>query len=225
MTSDDLPLADGAPRAWRRQRDAASRNETAIVEAATELFRDRGVDNVDVREIAAAAGVGIGTVYRRFGDKASVIAAAIGEQERALQDAVLAGPPPLGPGAPPQERLAAFLAALCELTERNLDVLSASEGSSPGARYRVGAYRAWHVHVAVLLREIDQAVDVDWVAGTLLAPLAAEHYRHQRRDRSMSARRIRDNLLSAAATLTERRGRDAPRMRRSRAGEPTEKLA
>lgn len=206
VTDDELPLAHSAPGAWRRQREAASRNETAIVDAASALFRDRGVENVDVRDIAAAAGVGIGTVYRRFGDKASVIAAAIGEQERALQDALLSGPPPLGPGAPPQERLAAFLAALCELTERNLDVLAASEGSSPGARYRIGAYRAWRLHVSVLLSAIDGTFDVDWLADALLAPLAAEHYRHQRHDRAMSAFRIRDNLLTAAARLTERRG-------------------
>ena len=202
----ELPLAPNAPGAWRRQREAASRNETAIVDAASALFRDRGVENVDVRDIAAAAGVGIGTVYRRFGDKASVIAAAIGEQERALQDALLSGPPPLGPGAPPRERLAAFLAALCELTEHNLDVLAASEGSSPGARYRIGAYHAWRPHVSVILSALDVTLDVDWLADTLLASLAAEHYRHQRHDRAMSASRIRDNLLTAAERLTERRG-------------------
>jgi hypothetical protein len=117
------------------------------------------------------------------------------------------GPPPLGPGAPPLERLAAFLSALCDLTERNLDVLAASEGSAPGARYRVGAYHAWRLHLSVLLRAIDDELDIDWLADTLLAPLAAELYRHQRRDRAMSASRIRDNLLTAAATLTEPRDR------------------
>jgi AcrR family transcriptional regulator len=125
----DLPI-----HGWRTQRETAGRNERAIVEAATALMRERGTADVEVRDIAARAGVGVGTVYRRFGDKASLIAAVLGEQERALQDALLSGPAPLGPGAPAAERLVAFLEALCALTEANLDVLAASEGAAPGSR-------------------------------------------------------------------------------------------
>jgi AcrR family transcriptional regulator len=202
VTSEDLPTADAVRTpAWQRQRDAASRNQAAIADAAAELFRLHGVANVDVRDIAAAAGVGVGTVYRRFGDKASVIAAVIGEQERALQDALLSGPPPLGPGAPPAERLGAFLRELAALTERNLDVLAASEGAAPGARYRIGAYGAWRLHVAVLLRAASEDLDADWLAEALLAPLGAEHYRQQRRQQGMSAGRIVENLVAAADRL------------------------
>ncbi|HEV2057825.1 MAG TPA: helix-turn-helix domain-containing protein [Solirubrobacteraceae bacterium] len=203
--NDELPVVKpDSGAAWRRQRETASRNEAAIAAAAAELFRRHGVANVEVRDIAAAAGVGIGTIYRRFGDKAAVIAVAIGEQERALQDALLSGPPPLGPGAPPAQRLDAFLRALCELTERNLDVVIASEGSSPGARYRVGAYGAWRLHVEVLLKAIDEGLDAEWLSELLLAPLAAELYRRQRHDRGMSAQRIADNVVAAAMALTKR---------------------
>ncbi|HEU4656830.1 MAG TPA: helix-turn-helix domain-containing protein [Capillimicrobium sp.] len=195
-TARELPTAG-----WRRQRESAARNEEAIRAAAAELFRREGVDDVEVRDIAAAAGVGVGTVYRRFGDKASVIAAVIGEQEQALQDALLAGPPPLGPGAPPLERLVAFLEALCRLTEENLDVLAASEGSAPGARYRVGAYAAWRLHVTVLLRDLDPGLDAAWYAELLLAPMAAHLYRQQRREQGMSAERIAANVVEAARRL------------------------
>jgi AcrR family transcriptional regulator len=182
---------------WRRQREAAARNEQTIVDAATALFAEHGVEKVDVRDIAARAGVGVGTVYRRFGDKASLIAAVLGEQERELQDALLSGPPPLGPGAPADRRLVAFLQALCALTEANVDVLAASEGSSPGARFRVGAYRAWRLHVAALLRAIDPALDAEWWAEALLAPLEAALYRQQRREQGFSFKRIADNVVDA----------------------------
>lgn len=50
-----------------------------------------------------------------------------------------------------------------------------SETASPGARYRIGAYRFWHRHVASLLSLEGPDVDADALAHTLLAPLAAEH--------------------------------------------------
>lgn len=50
-----------------------------------------------------------------------------------------------------------------------------SETASPGARYRIGAYRFWHRHVASLLSLERPDVDADALAHTLLAPLAAEH--------------------------------------------------
>lgn len=200
--ADDHVQASGhRPRGWERQRAAASRNEQAILAAAAKLFRREGVADVEIRDVAAAAGVGVGTVYRRFGDKANLIAAVIGEQERELQDSLLSGPPPLGPGAPAAKRLAEFLRALCRLTERNLDILAASEGASPGARYRIGAYRAWHLHVKVLLQTLDTRLDADWCADLLLAPLSAALYRHQRRDQGMSAERIAYNLIDAARRL------------------------
>ncbi len=188
---------------WQPQRTAASRNQQAILGAAAQLVRERGVENVDVRQIASTAGVGVGTVYRRFGDKATVLATLIGEQERTLQDALLRGPPPLGPGAPALERLQAFLRALGELTEDNLELLHASESSAPGARYRIGAYRAWHQHTTILLRDIDPRLDAEWWADLLLAPLDAALYRHQRAERGLTAERIAENLLDAARRLTQ----------------------
>jgi hypothetical protein len=47
-----------------------------------------------------------------------------------------------------------------------------SETASPGARYRIGAYRFWHRHVTILLPE---GADPQFTAHALLAPLSAEH--------------------------------------------------
>jgi AcrR family transcriptional regulator len=186
---------------WAPQRKAASRNREAILRAAAGLFEERGVDHVDVRQIAADAGVGMGTIYRRFGDKASVIAALLDDRECAIQDDLLRGPPPLGPGPPATERLEAFLRALAEHTERNLDLLFASEASAAVGRYRLGSYGAWHLHAAILIADADPSADAGWLADLVLAPLAPALYRHHRRDRGLSAERIIENTVAAARRL------------------------
>jgi AcrR family transcriptional regulator len=118
--------------------------------------------------VAAEAGVGKGTLFRRFGDRAGLARAVISEHEAKLQDALIRGEPPLGPGAPPRERLLAFLAALAELTVEHRDLLLEVERAS-GARYRTGAYHAWLQHTVLLLGD-DDALR----AHLLLAPLAAD---------------------------------------------------
>jgi AcrR family transcriptional regulator len=60
--------------ATRPLRADAERNRQRIITAAKTLFAERGVD-VAVEDIAAAAGVGIGTFYRRFPDRESLVEA------------------------------------------------------------------------------------------------------------------------------------------------------
>src|SRR5215469_18354763 len=79
----------------------AARNRAAILAAAALLFAEHGVAEVSMDQVAAAAGVGKGTLFRRFGDKAGLAAALLDEREAELQEAILRGPPPLGPGAEP----------------------------------------------------------------------------------------------------------------------------
>ena len=155
-----------------KERADAARNRAAILDAAAGLFAEHGVDAVSMDQVAAAAGVGKGTLFRRFGDKAGLAAALLDARERVLQEGILHGPPPLGPGAPPTERLAAFAGAYLDYLFEHLPVVRMSETAAPGARYRIGAYRFWHRHLAILLAGTP---DPDHTAHALLAPLAAEH--------------------------------------------------
>ncbi|MFH8371138.1 TetR/AcrR family transcriptional regulator [Streptomyces sp. NPDC018031] len=155
-----------------KERADAARNRVAVLEAAARLFAEQGVEAVSMDQVAAAAGVGKGTLFRRFGDKSGLAAALLDARERVLQEAVLHGPPPLGPGAPADERLAAFLNAYFDYLLEHLALVRMSETATPGARYRIGAYRFWHRHVAILLAT---APDPDHAAHALLAALAAEH--------------------------------------------------
>ncbi|WP_199926099.1 TetR/AcrR family transcriptional regulator [Streptomyces sp. NRRL S-495] len=155
-----------------KERADAARNRIAVLDAAARLFAEHGVEAVSMDQVAAAAGVGKGTLFRRFGDKSGLAAALLDTRERVLQEAVLHGPPPLGPGAPPAERLAAFLNAYLDYLLEHLALVRMSETATPGARYRIGAYRFWHRHVAILLTPTP---DPDPTAHTLLAAVAADH--------------------------------------------------
>ncbi|HEY1318923.1 MAG TPA: helix-turn-helix domain-containing protein, partial [Streptosporangiaceae bacterium] len=61
-------------RAVRPLRRDAERNRQRILKAAAEVFNERGLD-VSLDEIARHAGVGVGTVYRRFRTKEELIEA------------------------------------------------------------------------------------------------------------------------------------------------------
>lgn len=158
----------------RKERADAARNRTAILAAAERLFAEHGVAAVSMDAVAAEAGVGKGTLFRRFGDKAGLAAALLNEREAELQGRILHGPPPLGPDARPVDRLVAFVEAYIAYAYRHLDLIRMSETAAPGARYRIGAYQFWHRHVAVLLAAADPALDADATAHLVLAGLSAE---------------------------------------------------
>ncbi|MFC4119220.1 TetR/AcrR family transcriptional regulator [Nonomuraea zeae] len=157
-----------------QERADAARNREKVLAAAARLFAAKGVEGVSMDAIAAEAGVGKGTLFRRFGDKSGLAVALLDARESELQQRILSGPPPLGPGAPAAERLAAFTAAYLDYLFAHLDLVRLSETASPGARYRIGAYRFWHRHAAILLAESRPGCDADVLAHTLLAAMGAE---------------------------------------------------
>ncbi|GAA1715282.1 TetR/AcrR family transcriptional regulator [Nonomuraea bangladeshensis] len=157
-----------------KERADAARNRRKVLAAAARLFAEKGVESVSMDAVAAEAGVGKGTLFRRFGDKSGLAAALLDERERDLQQRILSGSPPLGPGAPARDRLAAFFAAYLEYVLGHLDLVRMSETASPGARFRIGAYRFWHRHVAILLAEARPDADAEPLAHALLAAVSAE---------------------------------------------------
>ncbi len=155
-----------------KEQARSARNRAAVLDAAARLFAEHGVEEVSMDQIAEAAGVGKGTLYRRFGDKSGLAAALLDARERVLQEAILYGPPPLGPGTTDEERLAAFVEAYLDYLLENLALVRTSETAAVGARYRIGSYRFWHRHTAILLRT---APDPEHSAHALLAATGAEH--------------------------------------------------
>jgi AcrR family transcriptional regulator len=194
-TPTELPLL-GAPV---RERADAARNRIRVLTAAETLFTERGVDAVTMDDVAGAAGVGKGTLYRRFGDKAGLAMALLDERERELQDRILTGPPPLGPGAPPPDRLGAFVEAYLDLLTRQLDLVLLSETAATGARFRTGAHTLWRRHCRHLL-ETGGAPDAEVAADVLLAALSAEQVRHWLRERELEPAALTGSLVRLART-------------------------
>jgi AcrR family transcriptional regulator len=172
------------------ERADAARNRERILCAARRLFDERGAGGVSMDEIADAAGVGKGTLFRRFGSRALLAAAVLSERERDFQEAIIRGEPPLGPGAPPRERLIAFGEALLDTLEAHSELLLAAE-TGP-ARFAHPAYRVHRLHVMLLLGEADPECDREILAETLLAALGAELFIYLRRARGIPLARLKE---------------------------------
>ena len=159
-----LPMADEpAP-----ERADAARNRQAILAAALTLVETRGVDCVTMDTVASEAGVGKGTLFRRFDSREGLMAAVLNESETAWQASVLSGPPPLGPGAPPMERLLAFGHSRLATNLTHAELIAAA--GRPGAR-SVAAVSFTNMHVRYLLGELRVTGDLLMLATALLAPL------------------------------------------------------
>lgn len=183
-----------------RLRADAAQNRERILHAAEKVFGTTDPTAVTMGEIARAAGVGRATLYRSFPTPGAVAIALLDEHERRLQEAILRGEPPLGPGAPPAQRLAAFYAAMLDLLEQHLPLALGAETGS--ARFDNGAYGFWRIHVRILLTEIG-TVDPDTTVDILLAPLAPELYRFQRRHLGIDQQRLRDALTTLADKMLD----------------------
>ena len=106
------------------------------------------------------------------------------ERARALEEAVTAGPPPLGEGAPDRERLLAFLDAIVEVISRNKSLmaeLAFSAAALPPAsddvtedRNKHPVYRFWHDHISALIAAQRPDTDAGMMGHLLLGSLHSE---------------------------------------------------
>jgi AcrR family transcriptional regulator len=163
---DLLPLADGpAP-----ERSDAARNREALLRAAQELVDHCGTDGVTMDAVAAKAGVGKGTVFRRFDSREGLMAALLDRSETAWQSEVISGPPPLGPGAPALDRLLAFGHSRMELNLKHARLIEAA-GRAGARSYAAESFAA--MHMRYLLTQLGVHGDVPFLAAALLSPLEA----------------------------------------------------
>ena len=201
--SRELPVA-GQP--VRERRDAA-RNREAILTAAQRLFEREGPAAVSMERVAEEAGVGKGTIYRRFGDRASLATALLDASERELQETLIRGAAPLGPGAPPAERLVAFGHAWLDVLVRHGDIVLASEHGPVGTRFRSAVYASHRAHVILLLREARPHADAEYLADALLAALASELVLFLRTDRGLDLDRLKTGWADLVRSVAVERAR------------------
>jgi AcrR family transcriptional regulator len=165
----------------RRERSDAKRNRRAILAATEELLATHG-PHISVEQVAAAAGVGKGTVFHRFGSRAGLMRALMVERAQALEEAVTTGPPPLGEGAPDRDRLLAFLDAVTEVVSRNKNLMAElaytpadMAAAAPEEEHdKHPVYDFWHGHISALIAAQRPEDDADMIAHLLLGALHSE---------------------------------------------------
>ncbi|MFJ9537657.1 TetR/AcrR family transcriptional regulator [Streptomyces sp. NPDC101225] len=190
-TADDEPCL----------RADAARNRARLLEAAGRLIAEHGAAGVTMEAVAAAANVGKGTVFRRFGDRTGLLMALLDHSARKLQADFLGGPPPLGPGAPPLDRLRAFGVALLYRSAEQLDLQLAAT-PDPSRRFVHPSAGALAMHVTMLLRQIVPDADCELLAQTLLGYLDPAVIHHLTRQRGMSLERLEAGWIDLVARVT-----------------------
>jgi polyketide synthase 12 len=155
----------------RVERADAVRNRQHLLATAREMLAEQAADTLTMDGLAERAGLGKGTVFRRFGTRAGIFQALLDDAERAFQEQVLSGPPPLGPGASPLDRLIAYGRARVGFLFAHREIARAAlDGSQPiPAGPETSLSR---IHVRTLLGQIDLgAADIDVLAVQLTAAL------------------------------------------------------
>ncbi|WP_371818162.1 TetR/AcrR family transcriptional regulator [Pseudarthrobacter sp. C4D7] len=185
-----IPMRPDMTPETAAERSDAARNRERLLVAARELIEQGGVAALTMDRLAEQAGVGKGTVFRRFGSRAGLMLTLLNDSEAAFQAQFLFGPPPLGPGAPPQDRLIAFGAERIAYVVEYGDLVLAA-GSSPGGKLDVPAAALWDRHVEMLLREAGFNSPEPWLmAGSLNATLDPERLLHLIRKHGVTSERL-----------------------------------
>ncbi|MGW3105304.1 TetR/AcrR family transcriptional regulator [Streptomyces sp. NPDC001100] len=179
----------------------AARNRAKLLEAAARLIAEHGVAGVTMEAVAAAAQVGKGTVFRRFGDRTGLLMALLDHSAQTLQADFMGGPPPLGPGAPPVERLRAFGVAVLYRSAEQLDLQLAAQ-PDPARRFSHTALLALRTHVTVLLRQILPDADCELLSQPLMAYLDPALINHLTRQCGMPMERLEAGWIDLVARVT-----------------------
>jgi AcrR family transcriptional regulator len=151
----DIDRGAGPP-APRRRADA-QRNEETLLEAAAAAFITSGVD-VPVRDIAARAGVGIGTIYRHFPTRADLIVAVYRHQVEACAEA---GPALLASSSTPHAALGRWISLF-------VDFLVTKHGLARALQSDDAAFQTLHAYfVDRLVPVCAQLLDAAALAGEI----------------------------------------------------------
>ena len=194
-------LSWGAPRAERAD---AARNRAHLLATARQMLAEQGADKLTMDGLAERAGLGKGTVFRRFGTRAGIFAALLDDDEVAFQQQVLAGPPPLGPGAAPLDRLiaygrcrTAFLIAHCEIARASLD---GHQSIPAGSQSPLSL-----MHIRMLLRQVGlDAADLDMLAVQLTAALDGPPLLHLAEPDLAAASQVAERIARSWQDLMQR---------------------
>ena len=163
------PVTWGRPHAERAD---AARNRRLLLATAREMIAAQGAGKLTMDGLAERAGLGKGTVFRRFGTRAGIFQALLDDDEREFQEQVLAGSPPLGPGAPPLDRLIAYGRARIGFLIGHREIARAALDGRARDQPAASQTPMSRAHIRYLLAEMRLgAADLDILATQLTAAL------------------------------------------------------
>jgi len=194
------PCAGQAGSIARKERRDAAAHRQHILAVARTLFAEQGVDVTTMHEIARTAGVGQGTLYRRYAHKGELCAALLEENaQRFRQEIEAQVEQATSHDTSALEQLDVLLTRLATFTDLNGPLLGAIGDAACGER-RHAAYTSplyqWlrKMVVQLLGRAVQQgeapALDVEGTVDAVLAPLSVDLYLYQRRELGHSPERI-----------------------------------
>jgi AcrR family transcriptional regulator len=151
----------------RRKRADAVRNTEAVLEAAKAVFAESGVD-APMREIAARAGVGVGTIYRNYPQRSDLIIAVF----RRELDATAAEADRLASEYPPAEALRLWAQSLARFVATKRGFASALHSGDPAYQPLPAQF------LGVLAPKVQTILDAGAADGSIRADIRADDLIH-----------------------------------------------
>lgn len=167
----------GVPVGAETERRDAARNRELLLCAARAIVEKAGAGGLTMDAVAQRAGVGKGTVFRRFGSRAGLMMTLLSDAEADFQRRFMFGPPPLGPGAAALDRLIAVGAERIDWILEFGELARAADQSVHN-RFDVPAAVLWHRHLEMLLGDAGVTADRSLMASALSATLEPERLLH-----------------------------------------------
>lgn len=207
-----IGLAEEGGLCRQERRDAAA-NRARILQTAEKLFAEHGVANVNMADIAQAADVGKGTLYRRFTNKAELCLALMDSQMIDFQNGMLARMQQMSrQNMPKMAQLDHFLDALVYFTDAHAPLLCEVQRAGLLQDMEPDGLELPHfwqymtvsglLKAAVASGELASSLDIDYLADALLSPLKADLFYYQREARGFSLERISAGIRLLLAGLS-----------------------
>jgi len=184
MNTNDFILISNEDKPIRAD---AVRNRDSLLQAATTLFDKHGVECVTMSAIAKAAGVGKGTLYRHFNDKADLCHALLDEDMRTFQQQTLEH---LRESDSALAQLRWFVAEGAHYVVKHSELLREAALQGGLASLQHPAHLWWRQTIQALLERVQPNGDTAYMADTLYLMLDVRTIRFQRRALNYDVPRI-----------------------------------
>lgn len=181
----------------KERRDAAE-HRRRILAAARALFSTQGVDATNMKEIARAANIGQGTLYRRFGHKGALCEALLQENIFCFQQTIESHFSTY-PHASAFDKLEHILTQMIHFNEQNHPLLAAMIDSASGPRreeFFQSPYYLWmYATLSQLLEKgiVDKEIhelDVNLTAHLIITSLKGTIYYYQQHQPAYTSEQI-----------------------------------